>query len=68
MNHLGYKHVVDMDLSKCIDRLDHELIIEGINRKISDGKVIKLIRQFLEAGVMNDGTFEDTKVGSLYGE
>ena len=67
MNHRGYKHVVDMDLSKCFDRLDHELIIEGINRKISDGKVLKLVRQFLEAGVMNDGTFEDTKVGSPQG-
>ncbi|ACA59306.1 Retron-type reverse transcriptase-like protein [Candidatus Desulforudis audaxviator MP104C] len=39
MNRYGLEHVVDMDLSKCFDRLNHELILEGINRKVSDGSV-----------------------------
>ncbi len=60
-------HVVDMDLSKCFDTLNHERIIDGVNRKISDGRILKLIRKFLEAGVMTDGAVEETEVGSPQG-
>lgn len=61
------RFAVDMDLSKCFDTLDHDLIIESVNRKVSDGKVLKLIRSFLESGVMVDGSFEATKIGSPQG-
>ena len=67
INRYGLKHVVDMDLSKCFDRLDHDLIIESVNRKVSDGSVLKLIRKFLEAGVMKDGAWEETTIGSPQG-
>ena len=67
MNRYGLEHVVDMDLSKCFDRLDHELIIEGVNRKVSDGSVLKLIRGFLTSGVLKDGAYEGTEVGSPQG-
>ena len=63
----GLTHVVDMDLSKCFDTLDHELILEGVNKRISDGKVLGLIRQFLTAGVMQDGAVTETIVGSPQG-
>lgn len=63
----GLRYVVDMDLSKCFDRLDHELILKGVAHRISDGKVLRLIRQFLEAGVMEDGSWEATEVGSPQG-
>ncbi len=46
----GLTHVVDMDLSKCFDTLNHERIIQGVNRKISDGRILGLIKQFLTAG------------------
>ncbi|TEB04733.1 Group II intron-encoded protein LtrA [Pelotomaculum schinkii] len=67
MNKYGLKYVVDMDLSKCFDRLDHELILEGVNRKVSDGSVLKLIKKFLTAGVMKDGAWEETDIGSPQG-
>ncbi len=67
INKYGLSHVVDMDLSKCFDRLDHELILEGVNRKISDGSVLKLIKKFLGAGVMKDGVWEETDLGSPQG-
>ena len=67
LNRYGLKHVVDMDLSKCFDRLNHERILQGVHRRISDGRVLKLIRKFLEAGVMQDGVFEVTEVGSPQG-
>jgi RNA-directed DNA polymerase len=67
MNKYGLGHVVDMDLSKCFDRLNHDLILRGVNRKVSDGTVLHLIRRFLESGVMKDGTFEETEIGSPQG-
>jgi RNA-directed DNA polymerase len=67
MNKYGLRYVVDMDLSKCFDRLDHELILKGVNRKVSDGSVLNLIRSFLEAGVMKDGAYSETDIGSPQG-
>ncbi|TEB08700.1 Group II intron-encoded protein LtrA [Pelotomaculum propionicicum] len=67
MNEYGLEYVVDMDLSKCFDRLDHELILEGVNRKVSDGGVLRLIKKFLTAGVMKDGAWEETDIGSPQG-
>jgi len=67
MNKYGLRHVVDMDLSKCFDRLDHELILESVNRKVSDGSLLKLIKKFLTAGVMKDGAYEETSIGSPQG-
>ena len=63
----GLFHVVDMDLSKCFDRLDHTEILKGVNRKVSDGKVLKLIEQFLKAGVLESGQFMPTEIGSPQG-
>ncbi|WP_041587637.1 group II intron reverse transcriptase/maturase [Thermincola potens] len=67
INKYGLSHVVDMDLSKCFDRLNHDLILEGVNRKVSDGSVLKLIKKFLTAGVMKDGAWEETDLGSPQG-
>ena len=59
--------VVDMDLSKCFDRLDHGLIIASINKRVKDGSVLKLIEMFLKAGVMIDHEIEPTELGSPQG-
>lgn len=67
MNRYQLKHVVDMDLSKCFDTLDHEQIIDKVNRKVSDGSVLKLIRQFLKAGIMKNGEYVQTLAGSPQG-
>ena len=58
---------VDMDLSKCFDTLNHELILESLNRKISDGTLLKLIDMFLKSGVMIDGVIKATELGSPQG-
>ena len=67
MNKYGLTEVVDMDLSKCFDTLNHKIITEAIAARISDGKVLKLIEAFLKAGVMKDGSFTETEVGSPQG-
>jgi RNA-directed DNA polymerase len=61
-HHLDW--VVDMDLSKCFDLLDHELIISSVKRKVTDGSILKLINQFLKSGVMIGNNWEASTVGS----
>lgn len=59
--------VVDMDLSKCFDRLDHDLIVASFRRRVRDGSILALLRMFLESGVMIDGDWEATEIGSPQG-
>lgn len=59
--------VVDMDLSKCFDRLDHELILAGVRRRVTDGSILTLLRQFLGSGVMVGERFEPSEQGSPQG-
>ena len=67
MNKYGLEHVVDMDLSKCFDTLDHEIIIEAVSEHISDGRVLDLIKKFLKSGVMHRDNISETEVGSPQG-
>ena len=61
------KHVVDMDLSQCFDRLDHDLIISLVRQRVSDSSILNLIRMFLKSGVVVEGVLEPTEVGSPQG-
>jgi RNA-directed DNA polymerase len=67
MRQYGLRWVVDMDLSKCFDTLDHDLIIQIIKKRITDSSILKLVRMFLESGVMISGNYESTTVGSPQG-
>jgi RNA-directed DNA polymerase len=61
------RHVVDMDLSKCFDTLNHEIILGGLRKRIKDGSVLNLVRKFLQSGVMTGGGWEETEEGSPQG-
>ena len=63
----GRHWVVDMDLSKCFDRLDHALILSSVRRRVTDGSIERLIRQFLSSGVMVGDGLEATLSGSPQG-
>jgi len=67
MRKYGLKWVVDMDLSKCFDRLDHELIMKGIRKRVTDGSILNLIKMFLKSGVATEKGIEATKIGSPQG-
>lgn len=51
----GARYVVDMDLEKFFDKVNHDLLIERVRRKVKDDRVITLIRRYLKAGVMENG-------------
>jgi RNA-directed DNA polymerase len=60
-------HVVDMDLSKCFDTLDHELILGGLRKRVADGSILGLVRQFLQSGVMTGEGLKEVEEGSPQG-
>ena len=48
----GRRVVVDMDLEKFFDRVNHDILMAKLAKRIGDGRVLKLIRRYLEAGMM----------------
>lgn len=60
-------YVVDADIKGYFDNIDHEILMSLIERRISDRRVLKLFRQWLKAGVIEDGKYFPTKVGSPQG-
>ena len=51
----GRTIVVDMDLEKFFDRVNHDILMARLARRIGDKRLLKIIRRFLEAGMMQDG-------------
>jgi RNA-directed DNA polymerase len=51
----GYRWVVDIDLEKFFDRVNHDILMSRIARKVKDKRVLRLIRRYLQAGIMVDG-------------
>ena len=51
----GYSHVVDIDLEKFFDRVNHDMLMARVARRVADKRVLTLIRAFLCAGVMENG-------------
>lgn len=63
----GYTWVVDMDLEKFFDRVNHDVLMGRVARRVEDKRLLKLIRAFLNAGVMVDGLFSRTPEGTPQG-
>ena len=63
----GYRWVVDLDLEKFFDRVCHDKLMAKIAERVSDKRLLKLIRAFLRAGVMEDGLVSPVDEGTPQG-
>ena len=63
----GYRWVVDFDLEKFFDRVNHDQLMAHLARRISDNRLLKLIRAFLRAGVMEAGLISPIDEGTPQG-
>jgi RNA-directed DNA polymerase len=63
----GYSVVVDLDLEKFFDRVNHDGLMARVAARIADKRVLKLIRAFLNAGVMEDGLVRPVDEGTPQG-
>ncbi|TWU20046.1 reverse transcriptase domain-containing protein [Allorhodopirellula heiligendammensis] len=63
----GYRRCVDMDLSKFFDRVQHDVLMARVSRKVHDRRLLKLIGRYLRAGVMVDGLLQPSAEGTMQG-
>lgn len=63
----GYRIVVDVDLSKFFDRVNHDILIDRLRKRVSDAGVIRLVRAYLNAGIMDGGVVVERGEGTPQG-
>jgi group II intron reverse transcriptase/maturase len=64
---LGKRWVVDLDLEKFFDRVNHDVLMARMERKVSDGRMLGLIRRYLQSGIMQQGMTEPRTQGTPQG-
>jgi RNA-directed DNA polymerase len=63
----GRRVVVDVDLEKFFDRVNHDILIDRLQKRINDAGVIRLIRAYLNSGIMNNGVVQERHQGTPQG-
>ena len=63
----GRRVVVDVDLEKFFDRVNHDILIDRLRKRVPDGGVIRLVRAYLTSGIMAGGVFWERTEGTPQG-
>jgi len=63
----GKRYVVDMDLEKFFDRVNHDILMDRVAKRVTDKRALRLIRAFLNAGVLEGGLVSPTPEGTPQG-
>ena len=64
----GYRWVLDADIEACFDNIDHQVVLDRVRARISDRRVVALVKAFLKAGVLTDlGEVSESRAGTPQG-
>ncbi len=63
----GRRFVVDVDLEKFFDRVNHDILMDRLGKRIGDAAILRLIRAYLDAGIMSDGVVVERYQGTPQG-
>jgi RNA-directed DNA polymerase len=63
----GFPVVLDADIKGFFDNLSHSVIMQAVAQRISDGNILRLVQSFLTSGVMENGVFKPTTIGTPQG-
>lgn len=63
----GRRWIVDIDVEKFFDRVNHDIVMARVARKVKDKRILLLIRRYLQAGIMEDGLTKASKEGTPQG-
>lgn len=65
--HSGYRYVLDADIKGFFDNIPHQVIMTGLSNVVADGNILDLVQRFLRSGVMENGVFKPTHIGTPQG-
>jgi len=67
LHRLGDTYVLDADIKGFFDNIPHDIIMAGVADEVADGNILRLVERFLKAGVMEEGQFRATSLGTPQG-
>ncbi len=62
----GREIVVDLDLEKFFDRVNHDILMSRLARRVADKRLLRIVRRFLEAGMMQNGVYVERHTGGVW--
>jgi group II intron reverse transcriptase/maturase len=63
----GYSFLLDADIKGFFDNLSHDVIMQSVAERVADGNILRLVEKFLTSGVMDNGLFKPTTIGTPQG-
>jgi RNA-directed DNA polymerase len=63
----GHRFVLDADIKGFFDNLSHDVIMQAVAERVADGNILRLVEKFLTSGVMDNGLFKPTTIGTPQG-